>query len=460
MYKNLCTWSRAGRYVARAGERARGEQAVKDVFYLERLDQAEALLRPGRIEILRELASPASCTDVGARLGQAPQKIYYHVKRMEQAGLVDRVAERQVRGITEGIYQASGSSYWLAPALVGAIGQRRAQDEMSLGFLLSLSEQMQSDLARLARETGERPSLGMSGEVRAPAAAAAGVPRRPARRDREPAYPVRRGRRPCRSASHSPATPRRTDHNGHRDLHPAGIHRRPARSRLRCPDRRGSPGGLAGRARRGSHGPAGYSRSGAASRPGANAGGSGCWGLPTAGGSGFSWTLEGAETDVDITLDPRDDGATPLTQLTLVHSNVAPRASGDSWWVRDLLMLSLANLASYCEGRGIGPRCDFTAFGATEARASVEIAASPSQVFASLIEPAQLNRWIAEHAEVEPEVGGRYDFGWDHGPVKILGARARQGSGLLLAAQLGGRRGAGLHGGPLGARGARRGTPT
>jgi DNA-binding transcriptional ArsR family regulator len=139
---------------------------MKDIFYLERLDQAEALLRPGRIEILRELASPASCTDVGARLGQAPQKVYYHVKRMEQAGLVDRVAERQVRGITEGIYQASGSSYWLAPALVGAIGQRRAQDEMSLGFLLSLSEQMQSDLARLARGTGERPSLGMSGEVR------------------------------------------------------------------------------------------------------------------------------------------------------------------------------------------------------------------------------------------------------------------------------------------------------
>jgi hypothetical protein len=71
--------------------------------------------------------------------------------------------------------------------------------------------------------------------------------------------------------------------------------------------------------------------------------------------------------------------------------------------VGDLLMLSLANLASYCEARGIGPRCDFTAFSDTEARASVEIAASPAEVFASLIEPAQLNRWIAEHAEA----GGR-----------------------------------------------------
>ena len=130
----------------------------------------------------------------------------------------------------------------------------------------------------------------------------------------------------------------------------------------------------------------------------------------------FSWTLEGTGTEVDITLEPEDGG----TRLTLTHAHVAPRASGDSYWVRDLLMLSLANLASYCEGRGVGPRCDFTAFSDTEARASVEIAAPASQVFASLIEPAQLNRWIADHAEVEPEVGGRYDFGWDHGPVKIL----------------------------------------
>jgi uncharacterized protein YndB with AHSA1/START domain len=83
-------------------------------------------------------------------------------------------------------------------------------------------------------------------------------------------------------------------------------------------------------------------------------------------------------------------------------------------------MLSLANLASYCEGRSVGPMCDFTASRANEARATVEINAPPDQVFASLIEPAELNRWIATNAEVEPQVGGRYSFGWDHGPVKIL----------------------------------------
>jgi hypothetical protein len=33
-----------------------------------------------------------------------------------------------------------------------------------IGYLLSLAEQLQANLARLAAATGERPSLGMTGE--------------------------------------------------------------------------------------------------------------------------------------------------------------------------------------------------------------------------------------------------------------------------------------------------------
>jgi uncharacterized protein YndB with AHSA1/START domain len=133
----------------------------------------------------------------------------------------------------------------------------------------------------------------------------------------------------------------------------------------------------------------------------------------------FSWSLEGATTEVAIAVEPAEP-AEGGAVLTLTHSGVPPRPSGDAYWVRDLLMLSLANLASYCEGRGVGPMCDVSRSREAEARASVEIDAPPSQVFASLIEPAQLDRWIATGAEVDPRVGGRYSFGWDHGPVKIL----------------------------------------
>jgi uncharacterized protein YndB with AHSA1/START domain len=136
-------------------------------------------------------------------------------------------------------------------------------------------------------------------------------------------------------------------------------------------------------------------------------------------GLSFSWLVDGAETEVALAVEPspsEPDGSV----VTLTHSRVPPRAADDCYWVRDLLMLSLANLASYCEGRQVAPRCDFAAPRKTEARGRVEIDVPPDQVFAALIEPAELNRWIATDATVEPEVGGRYDFGWDHGPVKIL----------------------------------------
>ena len=94
---------------------------MDDVLLLNRLDQAEALLKPKRVDLLRRLAQPRSCTELGRELGEPPQKVYYHLKKLEAAGLVDRVGERRVRAVMEGIYQARARSYWLSPELVGQI---------------------------------------------------------------------------------------------------------------------------------------------------------------------------------------------------------------------------------------------------------------------------------------------------------------------------------------------------
>jgi DNA-binding transcriptional ArsR family regulator len=139
---------------------------MRDVLYLERIEQAETLLKPRRIEVLRQLAEPRSCTELAAQLEQTPQRVYYHVKRLVDAGLVTQVSERRVRGIHEGIYQATARSYWLSPRLVGTIGRRRAQDELSLGHLLSLVEEVQADIGALDRAAPELPSVGVSGEIR------------------------------------------------------------------------------------------------------------------------------------------------------------------------------------------------------------------------------------------------------------------------------------------------------
>ena len=113
---------------------------MQDDLYIETVDQALTLLKPLRIELLKRMDEPRTCPELASYFDETPQKIYYHVKALERAGLVEKMAERRVRGVVEGYYQAKARSYWLAPRLVGELGgQRLTQDQMSLHFLLSLA---------------------------------------------------------------------------------------------------------------------------------------------------------------------------------------------------------------------------------------------------------------------------------------------------------------------------------
>ena len=123
-----------------------------DTLYIDAVEQADALLKPKRVEVLRQLAEPRTCTQIGQVLGDTPQAVYYHVKRLQAAGLVSLVEEHRVRGIIEGVYQAVAKSFWVSPAIVGRLGTARAREELlGLGFLLDLTENLQRDLARAGR---------------------------------------------------------------------------------------------------------------------------------------------------------------------------------------------------------------------------------------------------------------------------------------------------------------------
>jgi len=130
----------------------------------------------------------------------------------------------------------------------------------------------------------------------------------------------------------------------------------------------------------------------------------------------FGWRLRGADTTVAITLTPEGDE----TAVELLHSHVPPRALND-YSVADFWLLSLENLRSWCERSVVGGRCDYSAPQHDGVTLDLEIDASPDVVFATLIEPGKLNRYMARDAKVEPRVGGRIDFGWGvGGPVKIV----------------------------------------
>ena len=131
----------------------------------------------------------------------------------------------------------------------------------------------------------------------------------------------------------------------------------------------------------------------------------------------FAWPLEGVTTEVEYRLHPRD-GA---TILTVTHTGCgkdtsAPCAPEDFWF------LVLENLRRHVEGRPVHSRFDFHTLNSQEdIRHEIEIDAPADVVFSKLVEPAELNRWIAYNAAVEPQVGGTFDLGWGEGLAsKIL----------------------------------------
>jgi DNA-binding transcriptional ArsR family regulator len=145
---------------------------MQDVLYIEDVDKAMTLLKPIRLEILKRLDEPRTCPELADYFDETPQKIYYHVKALENAGLVDKVGERRVRGAVEGHYQASARSYWLAPQLVGQIGGKKAaQDQLSLRVLLELAEEVHEDIGKLGNRAavgGDVPSLSLSAHIHLP----------------------------------------------------------------------------------------------------------------------------------------------------------------------------------------------------------------------------------------------------------------------------------------------------
>ncbi|MBZ0279514.1 MAG: helix-turn-helix domain-containing protein [Anaerolineae bacterium] len=145
---------------------------MQDVLYIEDVDRAMTLLHPLRIDLLKRMDEPRTCPDLARAFDTTPQKIYYHVKALEKAGLVEKTAEKRVRGAVEGYYQARARSYWLAPKLVGQIGgEKTARDQTSLRFLLSLAEEIHNDVGRLGQSSAEGtnvPSMGMSAHVYLP----------------------------------------------------------------------------------------------------------------------------------------------------------------------------------------------------------------------------------------------------------------------------------------------------
>ena len=117
---------------------------------------ASAVLDPIRARVLSALRSPGSATTVAAAIGETRQKVNYHLRALEQLGLVRLVEDRPRRGLTERVVVASARSYVLSPDVLGeSAANPEGIDRLSSHYVLALASRVVREVAGLARRADE-----------------------------------------------------------------------------------------------------------------------------------------------------------------------------------------------------------------------------------------------------------------------------------------------------------------
>ena len=141
-------------------------QVIQDV------QTAAVLFSPARLQILQQLTEPDSAAGIARRMGLPRQQVSYHMRELEQAGLVELVEERRKGNCLERLVRCAARSYLISPDALGKLGTTREQqsDRFSLGYLVSLAARAIRDLAVVygrAAKAGKRIStMALEVEVR------------------------------------------------------------------------------------------------------------------------------------------------------------------------------------------------------------------------------------------------------------------------------------------------------
>jgi uncharacterized protein YndB with AHSA1/START domain len=136
----------------------------------------------------------------------------------------------------------------------------------------------------------------------------------------------------------------------------------------------------------------------------------------------FAWRIEDRDTTVEIRLD--EDGP-ESTVVTLSQTGLPDFAemmgdAGVMGVMQTFWALAIANLIDHVEGRDITAKVDLTS---PLMRHEQVIAASPQEVYDSLVDPKAFARWFGAKVDIEPYVGGRWAMGgfeMDEYPAKII----------------------------------------
>jgi DNA-binding transcriptional ArsR family regulator len=135
-------------------------------------ESAAALLDPTRQQLLAHLREPDSATGLARRLKLPRQRINYHLKVLEGAGLVELVEERRKGNCLERVVRATARAFIISPEALGELGPTAelAADRLSSAYLVAAAGRTIREVAVLedkAKREGKRvATLTLEADVR------------------------------------------------------------------------------------------------------------------------------------------------------------------------------------------------------------------------------------------------------------------------------------------------------
>jgi DNA-binding transcriptional ArsR family regulator len=143
-----------------------------EVEVLREPERVAVLMDPARRPLIEALLErPDSAVGLARRLGDTRQRLNYHLRVLEAAGLVELVEERPRRGVKERVFGVA-SRFVVDPATLGRLAAEPAPggDRFSASYLVALASRAIRELASLmdrSRSSGKRLATGgLSAEVR------------------------------------------------------------------------------------------------------------------------------------------------------------------------------------------------------------------------------------------------------------------------------------------------------
>lgn len=116
-------------------------------------ESALVLLHPERRRLVEALvAQPDSAAGLGRRLGEKRQRLNYHLRLLEDAGIIEIAEARQAGSRTERVLRVVARRFVLDPVVAGELGRVEAPaggDRFSATYLVALAARTIRELSAL-----------------------------------------------------------------------------------------------------------------------------------------------------------------------------------------------------------------------------------------------------------------------------------------------------------------------